>query len=382
MLHKIPIPHYFQSQVKAEIGEVYAYSAIGYFARSMMLLFEPIFMYAVLGLSVTKILWFFAAVYGIYIVIMPFGAKLASMWGYRHVMVMSVPFLVAYWFSVMFSQSLPLLLLIAPVLYAVQKTLLWPAYNALMARYSDSKQMGREFGVVYAIFDVMHILGPFVGGVLAQKFGLQITFIVSIIVYATSAVPLLLSKEIFTPKLYNYKDTWEFFKTYPKHFLGYLGFGEQAGIFVAWPIFIYLVVKNYESTGLLATIASFIAAFLAIIIGKVSDKYTKRVLIKVGAFFTALVWAARFLAKGFLGTLFIDGLSKASRETAIIPSWSLGLIRAKSSHILSYVVFFEQSIAIGTFITLMLSILLFSLTGSFMVLFVLAGLISLLYMFI
>ncbi len=381
MLYKLPIPHYFKSKIKEEIGEIYAYSAIGYFARSMMLIFEPIFMYAVLGMSVVQVMWFFTVVYGIYILIIPFGGKIAAKFGYRYTMAMSIPIMVIYWFMLLGSQSVPVLFFVAPVFLAFQKILIWPAFHFLMSRYSDG-QSGKEFGVFYAILDIMYILGPVVGGFLAEKYGFQVTFIVSALVYLSSAVPLIFTKEVVRPIVYEFKETWELYKTYPKHSLGYMGFGEQAAIFVAWPIFIYIVVQSYQGTGLLTTIASFIAALLALILGKVSDKYTKRVLLKVGAFFTALVWAARFMAKGFFGTMIMDGLSKSSRETVIIPSVALVYTRASSNRIMPYVIFFEQSLAIGTFLTFLIMILAFSLTGSFMLIFIVAGLVSLLYMFI
>jgi hypothetical protein len=57
-------------------------------------------------------------------------------------------------------------------------------------------------------------------------------------------------------------------------------------------------------------------------------------------------------------------------------------LRAEANHILPYVVFFEQSLAIGKLLACILGIILFSLTGSFVVLFILAGAFSLLYMLI
>jgi hypothetical protein len=47
-----------------------------------------------------------------------------------------------------------------------------------------------------------------------------------------------------------------------------------------------------------------------------------------------------------------------------------------------YVVFFEQSLSIGKFTACVLGIAVFALTGSYMALFVLGGLYSLLYMLI
>ena len=55
---------------------------------------------------------------------------------------------------------------------------------------------------------------------------------------------------------------------------------------------------------------------------------------------------------------------------------------AAASHVVPYAVFFEQSLAIGKLSACLIGALLFYLTGSFMVLFIVAGAYSLLYMYI
>jgi hypothetical protein len=67
---------------------------------------------------------------------------------------------------------------------------------------------------------------------------------------------------------------------------------------------------------------------------------------------------------------------------AFIPISTVTYIRAEATHVVPYAVFFEQSLAIGKLTACLLGILLFSLTGSFMVLFILGALYSLLYMFV
>ena len=84
MLLNFHLPQYFNKKVRQEIGELYAHSAIANMASSMMLLFEPIFLYAVLGFTVNQVLLFTALVYAVYIICIPLGGKMASQYGYKH----------------------------------------------------------------------------------------------------------------------------------------------------------------------------------------------------------------------------------------------------------------------------------------------------------
>lgn len=376
------LPRYFTKSVRKEMGELYYSSAISNFALAIITLFEPIFLYNVLHFSVPKVLMFMALVYACYILFIPLGGKFASIYGYRHAIVLSVPFQIFYWLALLSSIGHPMAAFLAAPVLALQKSLYWPGFHSVMAYYGQTEQVGREFGFVYAIENLTQVGGPLLGGILAQYFGMAAAFWVAAIIYCCSAVPLLLASEVFVPRYYSFKQTWQLYKDYPKKFFGYVGFGDELLVLTVWPIFIYIVVTDYKDTGLLAAGASLIATMVALFLGTVSDKYTKRVLVKIGAFFNAIFWVGRFLARNFITTFSIDALSRTSRETLFIPLSTLTYLRAEQTHVVPYAVFFEQSLAIGKLSACLIGALLFSLTGSFMVLFILAGGYSLLYMYI
>ncbi len=382
MLLNYHLPSYFTKKVREEIGELFAASAIANLALSIALVFEPIFLYSVLGFTVPQVLLFFAVVYAVYIPTIILGGWFASVYGYKHAIAMSVPFQVFYWVLLLLARDNPGLVILAAIALGLQKALYWPGFHALMARYADQGQVGREFSAIYAIIGVTQVLGPFLGGFLAEHFGMVATFVMASLIYCFSVMPLFTKMEVFVPKAYHYRDTWQLYKTFPKKFLGYVGFGEELLVLTIWPIFIYIIVKNYQTTGLLATVASLIAAALAVVIGKITDQYTKRILIKLGAFFSALVWFARFMATNVWNVFALDTLSRASKEMDFIPISTVTYLRAESTHVMPYAVFFEQSLSIGKLMACLLGALLFSLTGSFVVLFILGGVYSLLYMYI
>ena len=388
MLSSFHFPRYFSKSIREEIGELYVSIAISNLAVAVAMLFEPIFLYSVLGFSVPLVLLFMAVTYATYIVIIPFGGKVASLYGYKHAIAMSAPFQVLYWMLLLVSKDNHGLAFLAAMALAAQKALYWPGFHALMARYTDHDQVGREFGVSNAIASIAQIAGPFIGGILSQKLGMTATFITAALIYCGSILPLFKAKEVFVPKEYAFRDTLQLFRDYPKKFLGYLGFGEELLVLTIWPIFIFIVVKNYENTGLLATISSFAAAVLAVIVGKMTDQYTKRLLIKLGAFLTSLVWFARLIVTNVWNALAIDTLSRTSKEMCFIPISTVTYIRAENTHVVPYAVFFEQSLAVGKLTACILGMALFSvfstisLSVGFVSLFILAGIFSLLYMFI
>jgi MFS family permease len=376
------LPRYFTKDVRKEMGELYTSSAISNFALAVVTLFEPIYLYHVLHFSIPKVLLFFALLYAVYILLIPIGGKFASVYGYRHSIALSVPFQIFYWLALLAAVSHPNTAFLAAPIFALQKSFYWPGFHSIMSYYGQTEQVGREFGAVYALENISLIGGPLIGGIVAQYFGMPAVFLLASIIYCFSTIPLLLASENFVPRIYSFKQTWELYKEFPKKFFGYLGFGDELLVLTVWPVFIFLIATNYKDSGLLAGGASLIATIIALFLGKITDSYTKRILVKIGAFFNAIFWLGRVLCTNFITTFAADSLSRTSRETLFIPLSTLTYLRAEQTHVIPYAVFFEQSLAIGKLSAALLGALLFYLTSSFMVLFIVAAGYSLLYMYI
>lgn len=364
------------------MGELYASSTISNLALAVTSVFEPIFLFDVLHFSVPQVLLFMAVVYSTYIVVIPFGGKFASNYGYRHSIALSVPFQIFYWLALLASIGHPMYAFLAAPILALQKSFYWPGFHSVMAYYGQTEQVGREFGAMYALENISLIGGPLIGGIFAQYFGMPSVFLLAAIIYCFSIIPLLLAAEVFVPRNYTYWQTWELYKSFPKKFLGYLGFGDELLVLTVWPIFIFLIATDYKDTGLLAAGASLVATIVALFLGKITDTYTKRLMVKIGAFFNAIFWVGRVFCVNFITTFTADSLSRTSRETLFIPLSTLTYLRAEATHVVPYAVFFEQSLAIGKLSACLIGALLFYLTGSFMLLFIVAAGYSLLYMYI
>lgn len=373
------LPHYFAAKIKAEIEHLYASVGIGNLAQAIITLFEPIFLYDVIGLSVPEVLMFMAGVYAIYALIIPLGGKVAARFGYAHSIFLSIPFQIAFWFLILGSEHSILFLIPAAIAFALQKTFYWPALHASLAQFSGKQQRGREFSLMYAIMSFMQIIGPMIGGFLSMMLGIEAIFIVASCIYFCSAIPLLWSKEHFVPTPYRYHDTVELYKKYPARFFGYFGFGEELLVLTVWPIFIFTIISDYQDIGMLVTVTTLVATGLALYIGFYTDQHSKQSLLRAGTFIYALTWLARLPIISPFAIFITDALSRTTKSLVFIPASTLTYERADETKILPYIIGFEQMLAIGKVLAAVLGIIIFTATGSFLALFILGAILSLFY---
>jgi MFS family permease len=372
-------PGYLSHHLSKEIRELYWAKALSDFAVSAVMLFEPIFLATVLGYSLTEVIYFFLAVYVIYLFIMPLGAKVASLKGYEHSILYSSFFMVLYWALLFASQEIHFWIYLAPIALAIQKSLYWPAFHADMSRFSSADQRGRENSGLYALISVIFILGPLVGGYLLREFGFAWLFVLVTTLTLISNLPLFMTMEKFKPKEYKYSDSWQMFKAYPKQMLGYWGFGEELVQLVVWPLFIFMTVPDFFKFGTIIAISTLIATVIMLYVGVLTDQRSKHMLVKWFSIFNSLFWVIRPFFPNLSGIMAGNTLGTISKNALIVPVTAMTYDHANQTHIMPYSVFFEQNLVIGKILMMVAIIVTLQFTSSFMAIFVLAGLASLLF---
>lgn len=379
---KFVFPHYFTHSLRRELVELYASASIADFALSMVLLFEPVFFVTVLGWSITKTLLFFAAVYGLYIVLIPVGAATTAKHGYEHSMLFSIPFQISYWACLFFLPMYPALIFLAPLLYALQKSFFWPAFHSDMARYTERDQRAREFSGFSALIHIVYIAGPFLGGLISENLGIRLLLVIASVVYFTMFIPMFSTPEVFKYKPYHFRITLSYFKKFPREFLAYFGYGEELYLLAIWPVFIFLTVGSFLYFGAVLATTMLISTVILLYIGRRVDFEGKRMPFMIGASSIALIWLARIFASSVLLVVVVDVLSRIARDVFSVSMVSNFYDRANDEHVLPYVVFFEQSLSFGKLAAALIGAALFALTQSFIPLFVAGALFSLLFFFL
>lgn len=374
-------PHYFSHTINQEVKEIFWQAFISNLALSITTLFEPIFLYQ-LGYSMTEILWFYCFVYVGYAVFVFLGAKIITKIGYKHAMLWSNFLYVLYWILLYQVKFHPALFMVAPFVFAMQKSLFWPAYHADIASNSGKDQQGREVSMLFALVQIASIAGPLLGGLLSGYLGFHAMFFVSSLLMVMSAYPLFRSSEIYTKHAFRFSTFWKILKERWVNFFAYWGYAEDLMIMSLWPIYVFLAVPALMEVGALVTVASLIAIVIMLYIGKVVDGRKKTHLMQGSAVFYGLTWILRQFAVGLPAVFVFDALTRTGKALVNVPMMALSYrIGGESTpdHAVAYGVFHEFSLSVGKVVMALLAIWILAATENIYYVFILAGAMTMMY---
>lgn len=380
------MPH----RLSREVKELYAATLLQNLALAMLLLFEPIYLWKQ-GFSVSAVLWFFLGVYVAYLFVMPLGAKFATRFGYEHSILISTFVQVAYYGALYliaydWRWAVP-----AAGLYAAQKALYWPAYHADFARYSDPTEEGKEVSGMTVALSLVYVAGPLLAGaVLTLTGSWALLFGIGCVIILFSNWPLMRTAEQFTPREFPYLSAYRrlLAPDNRRALLGYMGFGEELVVLVLWPIFISTVVTAYVEIGAVAAGATLIMALATLYIGKLTDERNKHSVLKFSTLLYAFGWLMRIFTRNPLGVFLIDSWSRLTKNIVAVPLTAITYERAKSRSVMDTVVSFEMSLVVGKIVAIGVLLTVFvlagslSLTATWDIAWVVAALMTLLYVLV
>jgi len=379
------IPHYFSKHPSHELKELYFSVGIMDFATSAVALFEPIYLWT-RGYSFAQIAMFYGVVYLLYTILLPLGGRIAARFGFEHSILTSQFAFILYYVTLFALPQFSWLIYVAPLLFAIQKSLYWPAYHADFTIFSAREQRGQEISGVLTVSAVATILGPIFGGIILKTLGFGPLFLIVAILFLASTRPLLKLKEIHDTAPFSYSKYWKLLwkPTHRRSALAYFGYAEELVALVFWPIFLYLTVSEYSELGLLVGAATFGTMLLVLGIGKLTDRSPKPRVLSFGSIAMGAIWFIRTVVSLTPFRLFLlDAVGRTGKNTVTVPLMSMTYEHGIREDPLAIAVYFEQSLAIGKLIICGILIgvaaLAPSITATFQIAFFLAGLASLLY---
>ena len=372
---------YLPSQLSPHLKELYGVIGILNFVFSALMLYEPIYLYTI-GFTLWQIMLFYAGVYAAYFFLMPLGGILAKRKGFEHSIMYSSVFLILYLVFLLNIPSYPAFTLLSILCLAIQKTFFWPGYHADFALFSQSEERGRQIGIVAIVESVMAVAGPLVGAFIAAQFGFAALFTLLCIVILLSNIPFFLMKEQFTPTPFLYREPYRYLceKQNRAYFWGYAGLGEELIVVTLWPIFLYLTFGALLPTGLAVALSTLITIVVVLYIGKSTDSKDQKLIIRIGALFITLSWFLRLLARGVPSVMVLDFFSRISKNIFAIPMVAGLYEYASHTSLIKNMIFFEMSLTVGKFCTaLFLAAILYVFGPVWQVVFIVGGLLSLLF---
>src|SRR3989344_759359 len=378
-------PSYFARKARSQVLELFTATAILDFAVAMVMIFEPIYLYN-LGYSLSQIMYFYLGVYVLYFFLMPLGAKYGKQHGFEHSIFIGSLFHILYYVSLAMALYASWAVVVAVLMYALQKTFYWPGYHADFALYSVPTERGREIGNMTVIVSLVFVLGPLFGGVMSTLGGFPVLFMVVALLILLSNIPLFATPEQFDPSNFSYQGAYRrlFAKETWREFFSYIGFGEELIVLTLWPVFMFVTVKsNLLSVGSVVAGATLVTSFTVLCIGKMSDRKDKRSIVRAGSVMYSLVWVLRTLVGGPVGVAVIDTLSRIMKDVISVPMTALVYNRAQKTSVMSSVVFFEMALVVGKIVAVILVLSALAIFGenSWNAVFLIAAGFSLLYTF-
>lgn len=375
------VEHYLAPHPSQEVKEILQSTTILDFAVSLVMIFEPIYLYSQ-GFSIEQILLFYVAVYILYFFLLPIGGRICRSHGYEHTILLSSPFLILYYLSFFAISYNRVFIVAAVVSLAIQKILYWPSYHSNFATWSQQAESGREISNTWALASFAAAAAPLLGGLIVTAMGFKTIFVVASVLILVSNIPLLRTPELFIPKPFSYGRAIGrlFRKKNRRRLLSFFGFGEEFIALVLWPIFAASVIPNMFSLGIVMSLAMIVNVAVTLYVGGLCDDGGRLPVLRSGTFFASGSWLVRLLITGGLGVFLIDSFYRVSKNMIGVPLVSLIYDDARGEAATEMIVFFEMALSLGKIAAALLAVLLFRVfPDSWAAIFILAAGFTLLY---
>lgn len=340
--------------VSPEMRHLYWSAFIFNIGQAMVLLFEPVYLFEN-GYSLIWVSIFYAVMYGVYVLVIPFGAAWAEKYGYERSMFVSGIVYIGYFLALILLPDHPWLFWAVIGLGVIQKMFYWPAYGAFFARYVNVKEKGKEVSVIYSMMAVVFVIGPAISGVMIHYFGFSVMFAIAAIIMLASNIPLIVNIHSFKPYAYGFKEHWRTFLSGPfrRKLVAMTGYGEELIALSLWPVFISIFFEDKMNFGFLITGSAFVTAIIAMVVGKYTDSKSPASVLEDGGILYSASWIARIFVNNPFAAFISDIWSRVSKEMIDVPLNAMIFDEAhhdiKKGSVIQTVAVHEAALAFGKF---------------------------------
>lgn len=355
------------------------------FAFSLIGIFIPIYI-IIIGYPVSTAIWYYIFHYSFLLFFSFFALTIARKIGLIQTIILRTPFLFISLILLYLLESTQIPIILIAFFSGLESALYWMPSHIIFSRNTNSKDIGSQTGKLFALPQIAGIAGPTIGGIIFARTGdfrilLGIVFFVIII----SIIPLLILK-YKNNGFYNKPDKLKLsngkklFKKYKKYFFLEIfdNMAEEVESII-WPIFVYLSLSSIESVGYIGTIAGLCGAIFTLIIGKFSDKFNKKKLIKIASILLLLNWSVRYYADSALLIYSFTILAGFFFTLLVVPYSSIFYQISHKENSDDFFVWREIPVAIGRILILLIALFFVS---NLKLLFPIAGLAYLYFLFL
>ena len=353
------LTHLLNFQLNKELKEIYTSVAFRAFAFGLVGIFIPVYLYK-LGYSLNSIFLFYISYYISYIIFSLISSWLVKHMGVKHMMFLSIPPVLVFFvlLTMLGDWHTPVSLL--GFVLGISSSTYWIGYHLEFTKFSDAKNRGQQIGLRNIFASLFTIFAPAIGGVVIAFGGFIALFIAVLIIFVASIIPLFMSKDIFPKKVIKFSRIFKkrnFRKDILPNAVGSILSVAYSDI---WPLIIFLsFASEYETLGMLFSVAMLLGLIFTYVAGKLDDKKSVVTIFRLGGMVNAFVWIGRIFISGITSLFFIESLAGVTKPFWVVPLEHYFYERAsKSKNLFEYVIFREIVGCVGAILFYLLLMIL------------------------
>ena len=391
-LHKLV---HFRKNTPDGIVAIYVNSALRTFAISLVGIFMPVFIF----LETQKIFGqeIYIGLYGVityyFILRLTFTlflipvAKIISKIGFRWSFFVANILLVIVLGLLSLVEKNFWLLPIISIIQGLQAPFYWLSYRSLFAREGVLSNIGREVGFSAISTQLAGIAGPTLGGVIITLWGFPALFDVALLVVMISGIPFFFMSKHEHKFTVTFSDVvnWLKNKTHRNEELSFLGRNIDGTVYaLVWPVFVYLLLGNFEEQGLVASLGLVASAVMVYVAGRAFDKKRSNRIFNFGVIANSIMWVLRGLVKNMGQLIFVETSAHSVSPFYWVTFDSMIYERAreKDEEVILFMVGRTLMVSLGVFVVLLTLFIIAKYEFRFWVMWILAltGVLSTKYM--
>jgi hypothetical protein len=349
---------------------LYLSSGFRSLGMNLVSLFIPLYVLKLTGSLVSVFLFY--SLYHLFVVVFDYPVAVLVRWaGVDWVGFLGSLTRAFFVFLLIEAEAVSGLLWWAAAVWGLTVTLTWLPfhYSFTIAEREDGKY-GKEVSRWHIVGRITSLIGPVAGGLMVATLGFRSLFSTGLLLMVVSGLPLFFDTvkdrgmRLSLKKIVAHLTR----KRKSRFWLSFVGSQLEAEVLgLAWPLFIFLVVRNYQTLGLIKSMATLAAIVLVWAVGRAVDRRGKSIL-RLGTLINSFnVLLRAFLVNPF-ALFLVDSAYTLTSGLVATPFSSVFYEEAVKMRKLEFMVEREFIIHLsGTLICLFLAFLMFLKVGWFFV---------------
>lgn len=337
--------HYFRIRY-TELNELYLAMSIRSLGGSLIAVFAPIYLY-LSGVSIRSLMLYFLMMNLSEAFFEYFSARSIKKFGPKHLIAMSMPIQIIHFWLLYTIPTYHWPLWIVGFMTGFMQAIFWQPYHYDFSRAKHRKKSAREVSKIHIALAILGAIGPLIGGFVASRFGIGYVFATVIVLIGAAIIPLFKTSEKFiSPGKFDLKKLK--ILTIKRDLVSYIGNGWEVTVgTVFWPLFIFFIVKSYETVGALTSIALLISIVITYFVGKGADHQDRQKYIKYGGTFNGLVYLLQTLAYTAIHVMMANLARSFAQSVFTAPFTSEYYLHADEESRSEYMYAMETAIDLG-----------------------------------